>query len=323
MLLRRFAIVLYLLAILPVSQAFAAFYFDRSIEYINVNADEISGSTFTRSITVKFKSVCELSGCEPQGGEQDYRFGLSLKNEGSGEVDYWPLYLHHRINRAYLRDTVTKANSSTNGRLPITNSTSSRNAWSRGDKIDLSPAIWRSVTFDFTFRKSALAALKIVESTSIFLVGQDYEHTRFWDTIDICLKRKDNRTVKISKLKPIILKKSNDSVNRAVKMPFCVYVSDGSEYTLRANGEHDDHYNRYNMTNGSDNVAYKVDFTPQSANTGWKELKPGNNLTGVGSNDINHTCGGRTNAQFRVHLLTKPQSTGDYMDTLTVTVAPF
>ena len=78
----------------------AAFFFDRDIEYIDVNLDEV-GNNFNRYITVQFKTVCELSGCNPVGRGQDYRFGVSSQDEGEGRGKRfsqpgWALYFFEK-----------------------------------------------------------------------------------------------------------------------------------------------------------------------------------------------------------------------------------
>ncbi len=63
--------------------AFPAFYLDREIEYIDINLDEV-GNRFTRTISFSFMSVCNVDQSFPDciGEEHNYKFGLSLNNEG-------------------------------------------------------------------------------------------------------------------------------------------------------------------------------------------------------------------------------------------------
>ncbi len=101
-------------------------------------------------------------------------------------------------------------------------------------------------------------------------------------------------------------------------MPFCIYVTDGDQYVLRANGNNDDYKNQFNLINGNDRVVYKMDFSPDHSI--WQlNVRPGDNLYGSGSSIEN--CSNAYNAWLRIYLDGSPASSGTYMDTVTLTVS--
>ena len=82
----------------------------------------------------------------------------------------------------------------------------------------------------------------------------------YHDTLEVRIRKKENRTAKISNLKDVSLSQSSAGNYDARTMSFCVYVSDGGQYLLRANGGHTDHNNEFNLSQGSRRLPYQIDF---------------------------------------------------------------
>ncbi|WP_419533603.1 hypothetical protein [Endozoicomonas sp.] len=302
--------------------AFSAFYIDREIEYIDVDLDEVS-SQFTRTVTVSFMSVCNVDQGFPNciGEEHSYKFGLSQKD--AGENNSFSLFtpspapdLDHRD----LNNVVANASYSTQGADIPTNG----GDWTDTFEINQPQGTWRTASFELTLKRGSLKNnLAPGEYQSIYLVGRDVgfvggEIYNLWETLEIRIRRADNRKVKISQLKDVDLTEYNNSQSRAEQMPFCIYVTDGDQYVLRANGSNDDFKNKFNLINGSERVVYKMDFSPD--NSGWQaDIRPGDSLYGTGSSTEN--CGNAFNAWLRIYLDETPVNSGTYSDTVTLTVS--
>ncbi len=289
----------------------AAFFFDRDIEFIDVNLDEV-GNNFNRTINVRFKTVCELSGCNPVGRGQDYRFGVSSQDEGEGRGK-------PSLNRDGLSTFLRRVRfqSETGRKYTIYN-----NGWNNWSSLFEAPekvAKERTVTFELRLKKSGLTDLQPGQYKSVYLVGLDDEQTQYHDTLEIRIRKKANRTAKISNLKDVSLTQGSAGNYDARTMSFCVYVSDGGQYLLRANGGHTDHNNEFNLSQGSRRLPYQVDF--RSIGKAWQNsIRPGTGVTGTGSNKEN--CGGKDNAEVRITLKKQPLDGGRYQDTVTITVTP-
>ncbi len=192
----------------------------------------------------------------------------------------------------------------------------------RAEQINFNQsAYWQTATLRLDIHK------QLVDKNRgcLYLIGLDSEGTKFWDTLEICFREKDNRKIRISNLKPVPLDASHNSENNAYLLPFCVYVSDGSEYLLQASGLHIDNENEFNLVNGNNNrLQYKLGFSPDISGNNWLPLKPGDAETGTGNSHIDTLCGGQTNARFRIHLNDDVGSapSGVYSDIVTVTVTP-
>ncbi len=302
--------------------AFPAFYIDREIEYIDVDLDEVD-SQFTRTVTVSFMSVCNvdqgLLAC--LGEEHNYQFGLSLNDKGENNV--FSLLSPRpapELDHGQLNSIVANASYSTQGADIPTNA----GDWSDAFELNQQQGVWRTASFDLTFKRGKLKNdLAPGEYQSIYLVGLDTGFIglgvyNFWETMEIRLRRSDNRKVKVSKLKDVNLTEYNNSQNSAEELPFCVYVTDGDQYVLRANGSNDDYKNKFNLKNGSDNVVYKMDFSPN--NSGWQaDIRPGDSLYGYGS--TTESCNSAYNAKLRIYLDDSPAGSGTYRDTVTLTVS--
>ncbi len=289
----------------------AAFFFDRDIEYIDVNLDEV-GNNFNRSITVQFKTVCELSGCNPVGRGQDYRFGVSSHDEGEGRGK-------PSLNRDGLSTFLRRVRFQSEAGRKYTIYNNGWNNWSSLFEAPETVAIERTITFELRLKKSGLTGLQPGQYKSVYLIGLDDEQTQYHDTLEIRIRKKANRTAKISNLKDVSLTHGSAGNYDARTMSFCVYVSDGGQYLLRANAGHTDHNNEFNLSQGSRRLPYQIDF--RSNREPWQTgIKPGAGVTGTGSNKEN--CGGKDNAEVRITLKKQPSDGGRYQDTVTITVTP-
>lgn len=301
-----------LLLIEPVS---AAFYFNKSREVIAI--DPNNEEDLEQVITVDFKSVCELSGCNPGGKEQDYRFGISStyvspSQSGSGN-DSRPSLRHNK----WMRDNFTSV------RYQQKTIPNSGREWSPLFRIDRESAAWRPATVMFKFDKSILNETPTGQCKNFYLVGLDDESIRFWDALEICLRKTDDLKMKISHLRDINLSEENNSSENGHIMPFCVYVSNGSDYTLQTTGRHVDNFNKFNLSNGNDTIRYNIDYSPSATGNTWQTLGPGDALTGTGNSNSDQNCGDTNNARFRIYLNEEAdKKSGAYSDTVTVTVMP-
>ncbi len=238
----RLGLALFLL-LLP-GLATAAFFFDRDIEYIDVNLDEVSNN-FNRSITVNFKTVCEFSGCNPVGRGQDYRLGVSSQDEGEGRGK--PQLGNSGLSGFLKR---VRFQSDTGRKYTIYN-----NGWSNWSQLFYAPELIardRVVTFfELGLKKRGLKNLKPGEYKSVYIIGLDDELINYHDTLEIRIHKKESRTTRISNLKDVSLTQGTAGNYEARSMSFCVYVSDGGKYLLRANGVHTDYNNQFNLSQGN------------------------------------------------------------------------
>ncbi|KEI70066.1 hypothetical protein [Endozoicomonas elysicola] len=297
---------------------FSAFYLDREIEYIDVDLDEV-GNRFTRTITFSFMSVCNVDLFNCLGREHSYQFGLSLNNEGENNtVSLFPPPAPV-LDHGELNSYVASARYTNRGAdIPIV-----AGSWSETFELNEQQGVWYEASLNLNLKEGRLKNLAPGEYQSIYLVGRDIgfvggEIYNLWETMEIRIRRADNRKVKISKLKDVDLTEYNNSQSRAEEMPFCIHVTDGDQYVLRANGSNDDFKNKFNLINGSERVVYKMDFSPD--NSGWQaDIRPGDSLYGTGSAMEN--CGNAFNAWLRIYLDGAPANSGTYSDTVTLTVS--
>lgn len=126
--------------------------------------------------------------------------------------------------------------------------------------------------------------------------------------------------VKISGLDDMVLTERGNNRYRQEE-PFCVFVSGGGDYRIRASGG-PGASDPFSLTNSSNTIDYRVRL--ENASNRLETVSPGNWLNaGNGSNSIN--CNGETNNKVRIVVLDQwvaNKPAGVYSGTLYLTVEP-
>ena len=322
-----------LLTLILSNSALAVFYFDRDIEYLNIDLSNWPSDNVEASIVVNFRSFCfpdkDNSTCNPSGRGQQYQLGISDQGDTSRPTTILPsLNIGNELKKLVKNFTVSVGSDITDKVLLQGN----KARWVKSGNLDEPAVVEKSAVFSMRLHKQKLQDLAdSAETFSIFIYGVSEAPLNYQDVLEVRIRADSSTQVKISQLKDIQLTEDNIGSGRAVNMEFCVYVS-GSlfaprGYFIRANGLHEDNSNNFNLKNGDNTAVYKMSFHHRPwILSGWEgpeAVVSGASIKGRGS--IQENCenySNTINARLSIYLESNPSAAGVYSDTVTLTVIP-
>ena len=156
--------------------------------------------------------------------------------------------------------------------------------------------------------------------TGTFDVDIGRGNTGYHDSVDFTVRLPS--LVKISDLDDMQLTQRNTNDDGyAQEEPFCVFVSGGGSYRIRASGGPGT-IDPFNLVNAGSSIDYGVSLSSDGTNT--IPVNPGDWVDATnGSSSLN--CNGGTNSKVRIVVLdgwTAGKAAGDYSGTLYLTVEP-
>ncbi len=263
--------------------------------------------------SARFEPRC-TSGCT---GTQDYQLGFS--DEGISGDKAAPSSLIVKELKKVMQLSVTFTGGGSNGTKAF-----ELGGWSEHiDPIETSVI----ATFNLRLNKNKLMELADNQDKVVFyLVGEDVESTRYFDSEKVEIYVQRQKEVKISGLHDVTLSEEAKSA----KIKACVYSSTGY-VSFQFSGSHSKRNETFKLADQKDvptTVPYKLKMKTKEDNS-FKEIE----YDGFGEGDkweVNRThvdCSNQNdfNTTFKVKVTNKnikDLTAGIYTDTMTITVMP-
>ncbi len=319
----------FLLPLLAISQAVTgAFYFDRDIEYVEIDLSEGTSNVITKNVSLNFRSICtaDTGNCQPVGSGQRFWLGASDQSAIAGEITSRPTLIVGDDWTERIKKIQVRVDNQFNNKL-IYNGNKAN--WAKSGNVDEPNASEKTAEFTLSFKRSELQALNVGDFFSIYIYGTDNRPLSYLDVVEVRVRINESKQLKISRLQDVVLNDSNTNAN-PFNMDFCVYVSGDvadRDYLIRANGLHEGQDNRFKLVNGTNSVLYNMNFSYKTwPESGWSTasaLNPGASERGTGSfREEDCRWYGGSNARLAIYLDLVPTAAGTYSDIVTLTVMP-